>query len=148
MAGAEREVPGAAGGRVGSSGGAAGVRARGGEGGTGRGEAGADVSHYTAFAGLYDLVAAEPVYRAGRLAALADLDLRPGARVLDLGCGTGLNLPGLVQAVGSSGQVIGVDAAPRMLDVAAGKARAAGWSQVRLVRADATTLSAEDLDDD
>ncbi|MCI0519466.1 MAG: hypothetical protein L0Z70_04335, partial [Chloroflexi bacterium] len=44
-----------------------------------------------------------------RRQAVAALALQPGGRVVDIGCGTGLNFPLLVQAVGSEGEIIGVD---------------------------------------
>src|SRR5438270_13124103 len=47
--------------------------------------------------------------------AVDELGLRPGAVVLDVGCGTGRALPLLRAVVGASGSVIGVDATPEML---------------------------------
>ncbi len=63
-----------------------------------------------------------PVYAA----AVAELGLRAGDRVLDAGCGTGRALTPLRAAVGSSGVVIGADLTPAMLRVArqAGRDRA------------------------
>ena len=41
----------------------------------------------------YDVLSGErPVYRTGRLAGISLLDLSPGDAVVDLVCGTGLNL--------------------------------------------------------
>src|SRR5512147_2581195 len=51
-------------------------------------------------------------------AAVADLGLRPGDRVLDAGCGTGRALPLLRAAVGPSGVVLGADLTPAMLAAA------------------------------
>ncbi|MEU3851042.1 class I SAM-dependent methyltransferase [Streptomyces sp. NPDC029554] len=48
-------------------------------------------------------------------AAVAELGLRTGDRVLDAGCGTGRALPPLRAAVGPSGVVIGADLTPAML---------------------------------
>lgn len=48
-------------------------------------------------------------------AAVAELGLRAGDRVLDAGCGTGRALPPLRAAVGPSGLVIGADLTPAML---------------------------------
>ncbi len=63
-----------------------------------------------------------PAYRA----AVAELGLRPGARVLDAGCGTGRALPPLREAVGPTGVVLGADLTPVMLEAArrAGRDRA------------------------
>jgi ubiquinone/menaquinone biosynthesis C-methylase UbiE len=41
--------------------------------------------------------------------SLALIALRPGERVLDAGCGTGVFLPSLAEAMGPTGQVTGVD---------------------------------------
>jgi ubiquinone/menaquinone biosynthesis C-methylase UbiE len=61
---------------------------------------------------VYDLLSMERLgYRPGRRAAIDGLRLRAGDRVLDVGCGTGLNLPYLVSAIGAAGEVVGVDAA-------------------------------------
>ncbi|MFE6197514.1 class I SAM-dependent methyltransferase [Streptomyces sp. NPDC057838] len=48
-------------------------------------------------------------------AAVAELGLREGDRVLDAGCGTGRALPPLRAAVGPSGVVLGADLTPAML---------------------------------
>ncbi len=52
-------------------------------------------------------------------AAVAELGLREGDRVLDAGCGTGRALPPLRAAVGASGTVVGADLTPAMLQAAA-----------------------------
>ncbi|AVH61606.1 methyltransferase domain-containing protein [Streptomyces dengpaensis] len=51
-------------------------------------------------------------------AAVGELGLREGDRVLDAGCGTGRALPPLRAAVGASGVVIGADVTPAMLEAA------------------------------
>ncbi len=58
-------------------------------------------------------------------AAVADLRLGAGDRVLDAGCGTGRALPPLRAAVGPTGVVLGADLTPAMLAaaVAAGRDR-------------------------
>src|SRR6516225_10845271 len=50
------------------------------------------------------------------------LALRPGARVLDVGCGTGASALRAADRVGPSGRVIGVDLADRLLKIAGQKA--------------------------
>ena len=51
-------------------------------------------------------------------AAVTELGLGEGDRVLDAGCGTGRALPPLRAAVGASGVVLGVDLTPAMLEAA------------------------------
>lgn len=96
---------------------------------------------YATAAHFYDALSGERiVYRAGRECGVALLNLRPGETVLDLGCGTGLNFGLLVEAVGTSGTVIGLDRSPEMLNLARRRVQANGWSSVRLIETDATTF--------
>ncbi|MGV9426874.1 class I SAM-dependent methyltransferase [Streptomyces sp. NPDC003656] len=78
-------------------------------------------------------------------AAVADLGLREGDRVLDAGCGTGRALPFLRSAVGSEGTVIGADLTPAMLRAAvdAGRDRDAALLLADVV---ALPLRSESLD--
>ncbi|KOV67617.1 SAM-dependent methyltransferase [Streptomyces sp. MMG1121] len=59
-----------------------------------------------------------------RYAAAVDrMGLRPGRRVLDLGCGTGRALPALRAWVGDGGVVAGIDLTPAMLTAAVREGR-------------------------
>lgn len=90
---------------------------------------------------FYDALSGERcIYRTGRVAGVRLLGLRSGDTVLDLGCGTGLNFPLLVAAVGPAGTVIGLDHSPAMLAVARRRVLSRGWANVRLIEADATTF--------
>ncbi len=63
----------------------------------------------------------------GRLRVLELLDARPGMRVLDLACGPGTLSRRVAQQVSPGGEVVGVDLAPGMIEVA----RAAGIPNAR-----------------
>ena len=93
---------------------------------------------------LYDLLA-RYAPRVGRLRAdVADeLDLSAGDTVIDVGCGTGANLPYLREQVGPEGTVIGVDVTEPMLQHARERAAKNGWENVHLVRADGARLPIE-----
>ncbi len=96
----------------------------------------------------YDRVA--PYYRAlspfwlitpwARRRAVEALGLRPGDRVLEVGVGTGRNLSYLVDAVGPGGEVVGVDLSAGMLAEARRLIARRGWSNVRLIEANAATV--------
>ncbi|MEV7394371.1 methyltransferase domain-containing protein [Streptomyces sp. NPDC091215] len=70
-------------------------------------------------------------------AAVGRMGLRPGQRVLDLGCGTGRALPALRAHVGDDGVVSGVDLTPAMLRAALREGRDADG---KLLLADACRL--------
>jgi ubiquinone/menaquinone biosynthesis C-methylase UbiE len=57
--------------------------------------------------------------------------------VVEIGCGTGLNFPYLISAIGPKGTLIGVDLTAAMLDKAKQRVDAHGWRNVQLVRTDA-----------
>ncbi|MFD3309293.1 class I SAM-dependent methyltransferase [Streptomyces sp. NPDC058694] len=82
-----------------------------------------------------------PVYAA----AVTELGLREGDRVLDAGCGTGRALPPLRDAVGPSGVVLGADLTPAMLEAAvrAGRDRV---GQLLLADVAGLPLRSESLD--
>jgi ubiquinone/menaquinone biosynthesis C-methylase UbiE len=76
-----------------------------------------------------------------RKKAVQRLDLEPGATVLEIGCGTGRNLPLLCDAAGEEGQVIGVDASSGMLARAQQSVMRHRQQNVRLLHQDAAELN-------
>lgn len=88
----------------------------------------------------------EPLYLIFPLArrrAVAALRLKPGDTVLEIGAGTGRNFPYLLDAVGPSGTIIGVDASQGMLAEAGKLIKRRGWSNVQLLHQDATQLQVD-----
>jgi len=61
---------------------------------------------------------------------------RSGDRALDLGCGFGDTTWRIAELVGPEGRVVGVDAAPRFIDVARREAAEAGLANARFLVAD------------
>ncbi len=72
-------------------------------------------------------------------AALAAAAPMPGEIVLDVGCGTGTTTLRLADAVGPSGQVLGVDISEQQLGLARQRVSDAGTTRVLLVLDDAAT---------
>ena len=82
-----------------------------------------------------------------RKLAVGRLELEPGARVLEVGCGTGRNLAHLFQAVGEQGHVYGVDLSEGMLQEAGELSANAEWRNVTLIQSDATAYALPELVD-
>jgi ubiquinone/menaquinone biosynthesis C-methylase UbiE len=74
---------------------------------------------------------------AHRRRAIQALRLRPGATVVEIACGTGLNFPLLQQEIGPEGRIVGVDLTDAMLAQAQRRIETNGWRNVSLVQADA-----------
>ncbi len=70
--------------------------------------------------------------------------LQPGERVLDLGSGGGIDCLLAARRVGPTGDVIGVDFLPEMVDRATAAAASVGATNVRFVRADIEALPLPD----
>jgi O-methyltransferase/aklanonic acid methyltransferase len=105
---------------------------------------------YAQLAGAYERAA--PTYeRAGlaqhapfadRLAQLVLLG--PGGRVLDVGCGAGGALLPAARRVGPTGEAIGIDLSPGMVERTRAEAEEAGLEQVRAEVMDGAALTFED----
>ncbi len=74
---------------------------------------------------------------------VADARVRSGMHVLDLGSGTGYPALLTAQAVGTKGQVVGIDLAAQMLDAAKRKAALLNLSNVTFQTGDVTSLPFE-----
>ncbi|MCQ4332927.1 class I SAM-dependent methyltransferase [Natronomonas sp. F2-12] len=92
-------------------------------------------SFYSRWAALYDRIATAPGVGRWRRAAARRV-ASPGATVVEMGCGTGANLPYLREVVGEEGRVTGVDLTRPLLEVARG--RIDGYGNVEVVVGDAT----------
>ena len=82
-----------------------------------------------------------------RRRATERLELRPGDRVLEIGCGTGLNFPFLRDAVGPTGRIYGIDLSSGMLARTRALCERRGWTNVEITQGDAAEyLAPEPLD--
>ena len=98
-------------------------------------------SRYDRVAPLYAVL--QPLFlitRRARRKAVAALRLSAGAEVLEVGVGSGRNLPYLIRTVGPTGHIVGVDASAGMLRQARRLVARRGWTNVDLHHADANEL--------
>ncbi len=75
-----------------------------------------------------------------RQKAVQLLQLKPGDRVLDVGCGPGGSFPYLVDAVGPSGEVVGVEISPEVAINARRRIEKNRWRNVLVIEGDARTV--------
>ena len=69
--------------------------------------------------------------------AIDRLDLEPGDRVLEVGCGPGVNFEQIRDDIGANGQLVAVDYSPEMVAKARDRVDDHGWDNVEVRRADA-----------
>lgn len=94
---------------------------------------------YKLYAPAYDFVF-DWIFHPGREAAIRQLAIRPGDHVLEVGIGTGLNLPLYPSRCG----VTGIDLSEEMLDKARDKVVELGLTNVTLRTMDATVMDFAD----
>ena len=94
---------------------------------------------YSEFSHLYDKIFSR--FFCKRITSvITSLNIRPGAKVLEVGVGTGLSLA----AYPTHCEVTGIDLAPEMLERAKQKAAENGWRHFRLLQMDALNLDFPD----
>ena len=59
--------------------------------------------------------------------------VRPGSRILDIACGTGLNFKLIANKLAEEGKLVGVDLSPGMLKVARKRIERHRWKNVQVV---------------
>jgi ubiquinone/menaquinone biosynthesis C-methylase UbiE len=75
--------------------------------------------------------------------------IRPGTKVLEVGCGTGFFTITAARMLGEQGALIAMDLLPQSVEAVAKKVQAAGLSNVQVIKGDAldTKLESESLDE-
>ena len=82
-----------------------------------------------------------------RQKAVQLLHLKTGGRVLDAGCGPGGSFPHLVDAVGPSGEVVGIEISPEMAINARNRIEKNHWRNVSVMESAADTVKLEGMFD-
>lgn len=101
---------------------------------------------YDLIADVYDCAAVRS-YKKPRAALVRKMNIKDGDRVFLIGCGTGLIFSHIQEKLKGSGQIVGLDASENMLRHAQNKIDKHGWTNIRLIHADARSLSSEFLTD-
>lgn len=96
-------------------------------------------------ADTYDTVGV-PWFRPIAAGLVAELAVAPGERVLDIGCGRGAALIPLAAAAGPTGRVLGIDLAPRMVELTARDTQDLPQVTVRVADAASPELPAGSFD--
>ena len=76
-------------------------------------------------------------------ALVAAVKVRPGERILDIGCGAGATTLALARAAGATSRVVGLDISPSLSRAAARRAEEAGLSNTTFITGDAGTRPLE-----
>jgi len=100
---------------------------------------------YERRAAVYDRVSRLPGLRSWRAAAVGALDLAAGDTVVEMGCGSGANVPELRERVGPAGRVVGLDITAEMLRAARRHADRTG-DGVDYIRGDAARPPVREVD--
>ena len=98
-------------------------------------------ARYNRLAAIYPLFEVAFILPYGiRAKAVQRLELQHGDKVLEVGCGTGRNLPHLQKAVGPAGHVYGIDYCEGMLAKAKQLCKRQQWRNVSLWQQDAAQM--------
>src|SRR5262245_9256227 len=95
--------------------------------------------YYRTQAHFYD--ATRWMFLYGRERLVDELDIRPGERVVEIGCGTGKNFSAIQRKLRGSGEIVGIDCSAPMLGKAEQRIRQAEWDNVRLLNLEYGTES-------
>jgi ubiquinone/menaquinone biosynthesis C-methylase UbiE len=96
-------------------------------------------ANYDRLSRWYDILSGSSE-RPARVCGVKMLNIQPGDRVLEIGCGTGESLPTLANSTENTGRVIGLDLSAGMLRVAKYKLERQPVAHIDIVQGDAIQL--------
>lgn len=99
------------------------------------------INYYDKFSRYYDWLSPKWYYHKARNFGIQQLQLKEGATVLNLPCGTGQNFEYFQKYMNGSGLIIGIDLSEGMLEKAKIKQDEHNWNNIQLIKEDATQIT-------
>ena len=99
------------------------------------------IRYYDKFSRYYDWLSPKRYYHKARNFGIQQLQLKEGATVLNVPCGTGQNFEYFQKYMNGSGLIIGIDLSEGMLEKAKIKQDEHNWYNIQLIKADATQIT-------
>ena len=88
------------------------------------------INYYDKFSRYYDWLSPKWYYHKARNFGIQQLQLKEGATVLNLPCGTGQNFEYFQKYMNGSGLIIGIDLSEGMLEKAKNKQNENNWNNI------------------
>ncbi len=102
-----------------------------------------DITYYDKFSKVYDWVSSRRYYHKPREFAIKEMGLNKEQIILNIPCGTGQNFEYFQKYMINTGRVIGVDLSEGMLLKAKEKVKNNNWSNIEIIKGDATQITSE-----
>ena len=99
--------------------------------------------YYDRFAKIYDLVSSKSYYSKPREFAIKEMYLNENQNILNIPCGTGQNFVDFQKYLKDTGKIIGIDLSQGMLEKAKGKIEKNKWSNIQIIKGNATEIDTE-----
>jgi len=97
---------------------------------------------YNRISNYYDFFT-ERIYFKQRKELLDKLKLKKGDKVLLIACGTGISFKSILEKIGETGKIVGIDNSTKMLDIANKKISSNSWKNINLIKENAEKVSSE-----
>ncbi len=103
------------------------------------------ISYYDQFSKIYDWLSPKWYYHKPRVYGIEELALKPGNTILNLPVGTGQNFEYFQKHLKETGLIIGIDLSEGMLKKAKEKRDLHNWSNIKILKGDATQINSDYL---
>lgn len=105
------------------------------------------IKYYDKFSRIYDIFSPKVYYHKARSHAIKELGLQPEQTVLNVPCGTGQDFEYFQDYLQGTGQILGIDLSPGMLEKAEAKVQKYNWKNIQLIKQDVRKLDRKWLEE-